>query len=345
MGSFFMGVFALAVVYILRKQREGRAANQHMQEEQQSSETHHRYSERLEATETPKAVEREIDALEQERQALHKKITRQVKISGGALVAVALLLAVFTSADAQLMIPLLMLGGTGILLYSCWQSARLRQRAKRQLMDKLCGDLGLAHALTVDKEKVKKFENLGLLPSYSRARPSDYIHGETLAGHRFELIDVELIRSGGKDSSDTTVFSGLLIHVDSQSSIKDQILIKKRSGIKALNPFESRNKVTLESDEFSAIYDVYASDQVAARRLLTPRIMEECVALDRKTGGTPQIAFTQGKLYLAIDRGQTSFDIPRLGEPWTGKIFERSLSELTFAIEVAGVFDHELQPA
>lgn len=336
-------VLAIFAFFMMRKSRENRATNQLMEAEQQNSESHLRYVGKLEQTETSQAISTALESLEQERQTLHKKIVRNVKLGFTVLASCVLALLFFAEIDVQVSIPLIMLGGALVFFYNFRQSAKLRNRAKQQLMEKLCGDLGFKHSLDVDKSKLSTFENLGLLPRYDYSRPSDFIQGKTLGGHPFELVDVELKRSGKKDSPDTTAFSGLLIHVASHSSVDEQVLVKKRQGIKALNPFADEHRVYLESDEFSAVYEVYASDQVAARRLLAPSIMENCVELDRKTVGTPQIAFFGGEVYVAIDRGKTSFDMPGLNEPWTGKVFERSLSELTFAIEVAGVFDHELQ--
>lgn len=335
----FMAAFVALVVKGLRRSRDNRRAASRVEQAQSTSEVYARYRETLEEQQTSQALQADLNALERERRALNAGV-RRTAVAGGLATLVA-------AAIVALLLPgnfffVLMLGGA-ITFWRCFSHTRkLRMRAKETLMSRLCDDLGLHYVQEVGPESVDSFKRLGLLPNFSKAHCSDRIHGRTADGHALEILDAQLTVSS-KDS-DSVVFSGLLIHVASESRIKEQVLIKKRRGIRSLNPFQSDQAVVLESDEFTAIYDVYAEDQIAARRLLTPAIMQKCVELDEKTGGTPQIAFMGGDVYIAIDRGMQSFEVPSISQPWTDEIFERAFSDLAFAVEAAGVFDHELQP-
>ena len=344
----FFAVFASVVILAFRKHSRARQALSRMEEEQPSSDVYTHYRETLGDRQTPQALKGALADLEQERKALYDRNKMLAKAGGLTVLVVAALGVWYLNLEPQAGFVILMIGGAAIFILCFQKSNKLRVRAKKQLMERLCGDLGLSYSQGSRTGKIPTYRKLGLLPNFDRSSFSDFIHGKTFAGHPFELVDAELKRrnkSSKKSNNYTTVFSGLLIHVASDSAIEEQVLVKKRRGVKALNPFQSEQKVVLESDDFTDIYDVYASDQVAARRLLTPAIMEKCVELDAKTGGTPQIGFVGGDVYLAIDRGMRSFEVPGISQPWTEDIFERAFSELTFAIEAAGVFDHELQPA
>lgn len=104
-------VLAIFAFFMMRKSRENRATNQLMEAEQQNSESHLRYVGKLEQTETSQAISTALESLEQERQTLHKKIVRNVKLGFTVLASCVLALLFFAEIDVQVSIPLIMLGG------------------------------------------------------------------------------------------------------------------------------------------------------------------------------------------------------------------------------------------
>lgn len=112
----------------------------------------------------------------------------------------------------------------------------------------------------------------GLLPRHDRAEIDDAIAGR-YAGYELRLSEIELERKSGKNSS--TVFNGLLLvlAVDTPFLGTTIVLDKSRPAPSGLMP------VRLEDPRFASIYDVHGNDQVEARTVLTPAVMERLLSM------------------------------------------------------------------
>ncbi|MEQ8266029.1 MAG: DUF3137 domain-containing protein [Parvibaculum sp.] len=60
-------------------------------------------------------------------------------------------------------------------------------------------------------------------------------------------------------------------------------------------------RVRLENPDFEALFEVYSTDQVEARYLLTPRFMERVMDLRKRFGHELRMAFGNGGLYLLLE--------------------------------------------
>jgi hypothetical protein len=59
--------------------------------------------------------------------------------------------------------------------------------------------------------------------------------------------------------------------------------------------------VSLEDPEFEKTFVVYSKDQIEARYVLTPAMMDNLLSLSRKYGNRIYYAFSVGKVYMVID--------------------------------------------
>ena len=69
-------------------------------------------------------------------------------------------------------------------------------------------------------------------------------------------------------------------------------------------------KVSLESTQFEDQFDVYSTDQVEARYLLTPEFMDRLLQSKYKFGVKPYLAFAEGQIFLALDNRKIWFGGP-----------------------------------
>jgi len=60
-------------------------------------------------------------------------------------------------------------------------------------------------------------------------------------------------------------------------------------------------RARLENTEFESLFEVYSTDQVEARYLLTPRFMERIMDVQRQLGRELRLAFGLGKLHLQLE--------------------------------------------
>jgi hypothetical protein len=76
----------------------------------------------------------------------------------------------------------------------------------------------------------------------------------------------------------------------------------------------SSSAVKLEDPRFTKRFSVSSSDQVEARYLLTPAMMERILAVDDRFGGRMQIAFSGSRVIIAVSMGWDSLS-PNIRAP------------------------------
>lgn len=301
--------------------------------------------------ETRAELESRLASLEAERAAL----LAWLKKAGGILIGCVLVVMAVLSLGFGAEDPALFLGMAAVLgglFYGGWRMHQLSQRAKSELMECIAGALGFDYRLNATGFPLEHFRRLGLVPRFDRDKLHDHLTAETASGERLELVDAELERKRrtrnrkrNSGPSYVPVFKGLLLRVDAAESFSDQVLVLKDSGLigNALGGWlRSDEPVHLESARFNGTYTVYANDQVEARRLLTPSVMERCLDLDDQTNGTPQIGFSEGRILIALDRGAPSFEMPQIWKPWDASAFEGMLDDLRYALGAARLLGQEL---
>lgn len=116
------------------------------------------------------------------------------------------------------------------------------------------------------------------------------------------------VTTNGKGQTRTTwvdIFKGFFFIADFQKDFKGQTTVYRNSWIK-LRFGEQR--VKLESPEFESSFDVYSNDQVEARYLLSPNMMERLLALDWKFPGEITVSFRNSNVIIAIPDGTNHFE-------------------------------------
>jgi len=151
-------------------------------------------------------------------------------------------------------------------------SDRYAKAFKRELMPLLLRRYGELRYVEGAVPAVASLATKGLLPSHDRAAIDDAIAGR-YAGYELRLSEIALERKSGKNNS--TVFDGLLLvlSVDTPFLGTTMVLDHSRPAPAGLMP------VRLEDPRFASIYDVYGNDQVEARTVLTPAVMERLLSM------------------------------------------------------------------
>jgi hypothetical protein len=94
--------------------------------------------------------------------------------------------------------------------------------------------------------------------------------------------------------------------------------------------------VALEDTRFEKLFEVYGTDQVEARFLFTPTLMERLVALGTTIGDpAPHIAFHEGRLFVAGRVKGNRFEAGSIFVPMNDRRrIDGILDELTLVFEV-----------
>jgi len=173
-----------------------------------------------------------------------------------------------------------------------------------------------------------EFDACGLFRSPDRYNGKDYfegVHGRTAlhfslvhAEERYETTTTET-DSDGHTTTRTEehwrdIFKGLFFSADFNKEFHGRTLV--RAGKAGLFSGLFGNLVKLEDPRFSSRFRVYSSDQVEARYILTPRLMERLLELESSLGGF-EASFIGSWVYIAAGGFPYNAFEPDVGRPFT----------------------------
>ena len=102
--------------------------------------------------------------------------------------------------------------------------------------------------------------------------------------------------------------------------------------------FGDKNVVELENDAFNKNFVVYSTDQVEARYILTPALMERIDELNQRAAYTVSLSFINSAMYIAFPLDHNYFEPPVFKSLLAPDLLDRDLSVLNFMFDIV----HEL---
>ena len=153
------------------------------------------------------------------------------------------------------------------------------------------------------------FDEPGLFSTRGGFKSDDRVRGR-IGQTPFEAADVSRSYStGGKNSRTVVVFRGLFFHLDFNKTLRGVTLVDPDAANgTSIGDRSGLTRVTLENPAFDAKFAVYASDEVEARYILTPAMMERILALQSRTEKNVHLAFKGNRAYLGVNYGRPLFE-------------------------------------
>jgi hypothetical protein len=210
----------------------------------------------------------------------------------------------------------------GIMAFAGYPLQQLRKEVKHGLNAQLAQAFGLTYApKPPSPARYDDFVSHGLLPGSDRRAFEDHFAGEA-HGADFELYEAHLEqRRQTKDRTYyVTVFHGVLIRMSFTRTVEGVTLVTRDMGVfNGLEAFSRRHlsgrkleRIGLVDPKFERLFEVYGTDQVMARYLLTPSFMERLLRLeDILAGKNVRCVFDEdlvpesgrGELLIAAETG------------------------------------------
>lgn len=185
----------------------------------------------------------------------------------------------------------------------------LKKEVKHAMTQSIAPFLGLSFTAGISQPPgFRQFRELRLVPSYNISNFEDLLEGQH-AGHLFELYEAHLkrrTRDHKGRTRTTTVFRGQLVRIAFPRKFDSTTVILRDAGVfNWMNkPGKELKRVGLADPHFEKIFEVYGTDQVEARYLLTPTFMERLLALETMfKGKRARAAFDGGDLLIAVHGG------------------------------------------
>jgi len=246
--------------------------------------------------------------LEKQRQELKKDVLRKTSYFAAAFFILAVI-GCFFMDDLSLLLVAALLSLIFLFFFNNMRTASLCSIYKEKVISQVVNEL-------VENGKYEPtggigynvFNETGLYVNPDRYNSEDLISG-TIDKTTFRFAEVHAeekrITHNGKSTRTSweTIFKGFIFIADFHKNFYGHTIVARDSFIKL-----RRGRVKLENPEFEKHFDVFSSDQVEARYLLTPSMMEKIVDLDKKWGNEIQISFCNSNIVIAIPDSDNHFE-------------------------------------
>jgi len=182
-----------------------------------------------------------------------------------------------------------------------------------------------------------------------RYKGEDYISGK-LGETDFEFSEVHAQykttstdSKGRRSTSWHTIFRGIFFIADFHKNFHTRTVVlpdtaEKLFGflgqkLQSMNLFRGQ-LIKLENPDFEREFCVYGDDQIEARYILSPSLMERILSYKRKFGSDMRLAFVDSKVYVALSSNKNRFE-PKMFQPINdGKLLNEYRADLDLIIGI-----------
>ena len=277
---------------------------------------------------------------QQGRQASARRWALLVSVPGLIGLPIAIWLFFF-ALDWETLALIIVIGYVvGIGFLAVYPLTKLQGEIKSFLVDKVCGYFGFDFNESALESGFDQFADSGLLPGYDRLKLEDQIKGE-YSGVPFDLVECRLEDKQRDNKGNTRyveIYHGILFRFNFPKDFNGQTLVTKDSG-RIGNFFKGIKKkgerVKLEDPRFEKQFEVWGTDQIEARYLLTPTFMERVVDLAKSMDeDRVELCFNGNRLLISIHVSSDHFEG---GGIFTSVTDQRRVEELVN--EICKIFD------
>lgn len=144
------------------------------------------------------------------------------------------------------------------------------------------------------------FDHLKLYKRISRLSHSDYIHFKNSGCEYSETY---------ASSKKKRVFRGSVYRIRFETPLQVPVRIVSEKGVKeVLSELFGAEHIKLDNPEFEKYYNVYCTDPIYARYVLTPKMMELLVAFQKMNDKELRMAFIDNYFYLLVVNDKDRFE-------------------------------------
>lgn len=250
-------------------------------------------------------------ANENDRLAAVGEFKKRLLIGSGVSIVVAIACFMFWG-QFDIAAVVLFMAAFMVWLYAYQPLAKVGQTLKRQYCSAIADAMGATFTISAFAPPAfERLKAMNLVPGFSRSSFEDLFQG-AYKGSAFELYEghLEQRRTDSKGRTRyTTVFRGQLIRMNFPREFLGVTIVRRDAGV--FNVFGGGNaegrkleRVRLVDSRLEKVFEVWGTDQVEARYLLHPVMMERLLELETKLHGKRlRCAFEGGDCLVAVEGG------------------------------------------
>ncbi|MDA3056629.1 MULTISPECIES: DUF3137 domain-containing protein [unclassified Campylobacter] len=264
----------------------------------------------------------ELANLENLRKSVASKILK-IKIFCGVLGCVLAFWLLRSSGDFG--IALFAGGFVAIFVYGLL-SSRVKKGFGSEFKDKIITQIiaSISPNLAYEKDEFIEFSEFNKAKIYNDFydiyNGNDLIYGE-LEGVEVKFSDIRLsrlVRNSNRPNqppSEQRLFYGIFFVADFNKFFSAKVVVLDKKNHFA---FCNMKKTKMDNSEFNDTFATFCDDEIAARYILTPNLMEKMLYLRKFFGAKCDFCFVENKIYIYINLGKDSFEadykVPLIGE-------------------------------
>ena len=253
----------------------------------------------------------DLEALEQERQDIGKKLSRILFYGIGGAVVGGIFLA---SIKLGNLFIFLLVGVVGYLGKTTIElKNNFRANFKQKVVTAIVKNYGLnfnANGGLSLNDFLKIYD-----ADVNRHYAEDMIYGQ-IDNTQFKLCDFYAAKEvkGEKRTTTTVKFQGILLKAEFKKELNATIYVCDKKSISSLK--SEGELAVMDNPKFNELFKTYTTDQIAARYALSPKLMENFNSLRTKFNAPLSAVFLKNEIFIAIDLRKDSFE-PDMQKPIT----------------------------
>ncbi|RYD73663.1 MAG: DUF3137 domain-containing protein [Sphingobacteriales bacterium] len=143
------------------------------------------------------------------------------------------------------------------------------------------------------------------------------------------------------------IFKGILFTADFNKNFNGVTLVKPKDLFgtmsawftKNLFSFSNKDVVNLENTAFDKAFITHSTDQVEARYILTPAMMERILTLNKNSKNTISLSFINSKMYIAFPLSRNYFEAPVFKTLLNPELLNQDIAAINFMYDIVRELD------
>jgi len=296
-----------------------------------------------------KELRPDLEMIDRERKAVRKRLLTILAIAVPAVVLEIVLIPGESSFPRAL--PVILTSLTAIILLGVFGRS-FRSEYKTSIISRVAAfaDEGLTYTPDGVIPKEEFVRSRIFLQSCDEYSGEDHFRGKRGKTEiEFSEVTAKYFSSSGSGSKQrneyVTYFKGLFIIADFNKNFKTHTVVLPDMAEKLFGKFGQALQsvsagrgelIRLEDPRFEKEFCVYGEDQVEARYILTPSLMERIMAFKNKWNKDVHLSFLDSRVYIAISMYKDLFELRPFKPAADYAFLEESLRFLTL---LTGVVD------
>ncbi len=198
------------------------------------------------------------------------------------------------------------------------KKTKFKREVVGRIVTFLHGDLAYDHTKCIAEATYHKSKLY--LSNISRYNGDDLVSGTVgKTAIRFCELHTQQVRKSGKNTQVVTIFRGLFFVADFNKNFVGETFVlpdTAESSFGGLGTFFQKMNmsrpqlVKLEDIEFEKAFAVYGTDQIEARYILSPALMQRIMEFRKKTQKDISMSFIQSQVYIGVPVNKDLFEAP-----------------------------------